>query len=170
MIRKTFLNSQISTKSTTNDSHCSGTFGVFCYLSNSRWHCKKQSSTGGACPEEGPAPLPLSPPWCLLRVEHSILQLRRELDKNILTEKPRGFVWISGTEQRRMQEMGSEEAGAGNRTVQWLDQIKAHCETAPQRQCAHTGTPQSCHPNIPNGYDKSRPWENGHRHSQMLSS
>lgn len=38
--------------------------------------------------------------------------------------------------------MGSEEAGAGNRTVssrsgQRLDQIKVHCETAPQRQCAH---------------------------------
>lgn len=42
---------------------------------------------------------PFRSPCCLLWVEHSYLQLRKELDKNIPTEKPWGFIWISGTEQ-----------------------------------------------------------------------
>lgn len=70
-----------------------------------------------------------------------------------------------GWSRQRIQKMGSEEAGAGNRTVssrsgQRLDQIKVHCETAPQRQCAHNRwTPQSCHSDIPNGCAKFRPRE-----------
>lgn len=137
---------------------------MFCYLPNSQHYCKKQSNTGGTCPSRSVLHLsPLSPPCCLLWVEHSVLQLREELDKNIPTEKPWGFLWNSGTEQVEDTGDGQQEAGAGNRTVssrsgQWLDQIKVRCETAPQRQRAHTQTtPQSCHPHTPNGYAKFRP-------------
>lgn len=72
--------------------------------------------------------------------------------------------------------MGSEEAGAGNRTAssrsgQWLDQIKVHCQTALQRQCAHTHEHlRAATQTYPTAMPNSDHGKNGYLHSQMLSS
>lgn len=86
------------------------------------------------------------------------------------------FGSVGWSRRRIRKKMGSEEAGAGNRTVssrsgQWLDQIKVHCETAPQKQCIHTDEHlRAATQTYPTAMPNSDHRKNDYLYSQMLSS
>lgn len=64
-----------------------------------------------------------------------------------------------------------QEQDSSSRSGQWLDQIKVHCETAPQRPCAHTEEHLTAATHTyPRAMPNSDHGENGYLHSQMLSS
>lgn len=162
MISKPFLNSKTSTKSTTTDRPFQR--DIWCGLLFTQLSILQETIQYGAYLPKGERPAPRPPQTSLFPAlgwaQHSAAE--KVLDKSIPTKSHEVSFGSVGQSRRRIQELGSEEAGAGQDCFfhEWSvvgPDWSALWNRSTKATCTHRWTPQSHHPDIPNGYAKFRP-------------